>query len=90
MSFSVDRRVSFEQTFYLTQSLFFEATVNGELLRNQAKLMSSVACAGVPIITVVVGNSYGIESYMMVWKDFINQMTVISSVIVSVNFVKIF
>ena len=42
------------------------AQVDGELLRNQAKLMSSVACCGVPIVTVVVGNSYGMESYMMV------------------------
>jgi hypothetical protein len=51
-----------------------EAAANGELLRNQAKLMSSVACAGVPIVTVVVGNSYGLESYMMVLDNSVDYL----------------
>jgi len=60
-SVNVTHLVSFVVCFIL-----HSASIDGELLRNQAKLMSSVACCGVPIVTVVVGNSYGMESYMMV------------------------
>ena len=51
----------------LSTSLWFKTeSVQGELIRNQAKLMSTIATAGVEIVTIVIGNSYGVESYMMV------------------------
>jgi len=32
--------------------------------------MSSIACANVPIVTVVVGNSFGVENYLMGGRSF--------------------
>lgn len=47
-----------------------QATTDGEKLRSHAKFLSSVACSHVPKITVVIGKSYGIESYMMGGRSF--------------------
>lgn len=47
-----------------------KAIVDGEKLRCHAKLMSTVACARVPKVTVVVGNSFGVENYMMCGRSF--------------------
>lgn len=46
------------------------AIYDGEKIRAHAKLMSSIACANVPIVTVVVGNSFGIENYVMAGRSF--------------------
>ncbi|XP_031561155.1 methylcrotonoyl-CoA carboxylase beta chain, mitochondrial-like [Actinia tenebrosa] len=42
----------------------------GELIKDQAKMMHAVACAQVPKITVIVGGSYGPESYAMCGRSF--------------------
>ena len=42
------------------------AELLGIRLRHQARFMSAVACAQVPKLTVIVGNSFGCDNYMMV------------------------
>ena len=46
--------------------LVISAELLGIRLRHQARLMSAVACAQVPKLTVIVGNSFGCDNYMMV------------------------
>ncbi len=44
----------------------FSAAHMGIQLRHEARLMAAVACAQVPKLTVVVGNSFGPSNFMMV------------------------
>ena len=46
--------------------LLISAELLGIRLRHQARFMSAVACAQVPKLTVIVGNSFGCDNYMMV------------------------
>ena len=43
-----------------------DLSVHACTLRAHGKLMASVACAHVPIITVIIGNSFGATNHMMV------------------------
>ena len=38
----------------------------GQTMRAHGQLMSSVSCASVPKYTVIIGNSIGLNNYMMV------------------------
>lgn len=44
----------------------FQAEMNSNCLKAQGSMMSAVACASVPKITVVIGGCYGMDSYAMV------------------------
>lgn len=44
----------------------FQAEVNSNCLKAQGSMMSAVACATVPKITVVIGGCHGVDSYAMV------------------------
>ena len=44
--------------------------MNTNRLKAQGSMMSAVACASVPKITVVIGGSHGVDSYAMV-RDFL-------------------
>ena len=50
----------------LVNILVISAELLGIRLRHQARFMSAVACAQVPKLTVIVGNSFGCDNYMMV------------------------
>lgn len=52
--------------FLQNSTPYKHAEKQGDLIRSHAKLMSSVACATVPKITIIVGNSIGADNYMMV------------------------
>lgn len=49
-----------------------QAETNSNHLKAQGSMMSAVACASVPKITVVIGGCHGADSYAMVrdsaWK----------------------
>lgn len=44
----------------------FQAETNSNCLKAQGSMMSAVACASVPKITVVIGGCHGADSYAMV------------------------
>lgn len=44
----------------------FQAERNSNRLKAQGSMMSAVACASVPKITVVIGGCHGADSYAMV------------------------
>lgn len=44
----------------------FQAEMNSNCLKAQGSMMSAVACASVPKITVVIGGCHGVDSYAMV------------------------
>lgn len=44
----------------------FQAEVHSNRLKAQASMMSAVACASVPKITVVIGGCHGVDGYAMV------------------------
>ncbi|XP_015255436.1 PREDICTED: methylcrotonoyl-CoA carboxylase beta chain, mitochondrial-like [Cyprinodon variegatus] len=50
--------------------LFFQAEMNSNRLKAQGSMMSAVACASVPKITVVIGGCHGAESYAMCGRAF--------------------
>ncbi|CAN9500290.1 unnamed protein product [Ophioblennius macclurei] len=47
-----------------------QAEVNGNRLKAQGSMMSAIACASVPKITVVIGGCQGIDSYSMCGRAF--------------------
>lgn len=47
-----------------------QAEVNSNRLKAQGSMMSAVACASVPKITVVIGGSHGADSYAMCGRSF--------------------
>ncbi|XP_040039467.2 biotin-dependent 3-methylcrotonyl-coenzyme A carboxylase beta1 subunit [Gasterosteus aculeatus] len=47
-----------------------QAEVNSNRLKAQASMMSAVACASVPKITVVIGGCHGADSYAMCGRSF--------------------
>lgn len=44
----------------------FQAEMNTNCLKAQGSMMSAVACASIPKITVVIGGCHGADSYAMV------------------------
>lgn len=44
----------------------FQAEMNSNRLKAQGSMVSAVACASVPKITVVIGGCHGVDSYAMV------------------------
>lgn len=47
-----------------------QAEINSNRLKAQGSMMSAVACASVPKITVVIGGSHGADSYAMCGRSF--------------------
>eukprot|EP00075_Anas_platyrhynchos_P002356 XP_005022391.1 methylcrotonoyl-CoA carboxylase beta chain, mitochondrial [Anas platyrhynchos] len=47
-----------------------QAEAHSNRLKAQASMMSAVACASVPKITIVIGGCYGSESYVMCGRSF--------------------
>ncbi|KAG7266198.1 hypothetical protein CRUP_012627 [Coryphaenoides rupestris] len=47
-----------------------QAAVNSNCLKAQSSMMSAVACASVPKITVVIGGCHGVDSYAMCGRSF--------------------
>ncbi|NXP48115.1 MCCB carboxylase, partial [Heliornis fulica] len=47
-----------------------QAEAHSNRLKAQASMMAAVACAAVPKITIVIGGSYGSESYVMCGRSF--------------------
>lgn len=50
----------------LLQLSFLQAEINTNCIKAQGSMMSAVACASVPKITVVIGGCHGVDSYAMV------------------------
>lgn len=46
--------------------VLFQAEAQSNMLKAQASMMATVACAAVPKITLVIGGSFGTDSYVMV------------------------
>lgn len=53
-------------TEYLGMIIFPPAVDVGIEMRMHARLMSAIACTTVPKITFIIGNSFGIDNYLMV------------------------
>ena len=52
----------------------------GDVIRARSKMMTAVACAKVPKITVIVGDSFGPSNFAMVRKPSVNlQLTFLKS-----------
>ncbi|XP_077450710.1 biotin-dependent 3-methylcrotonyl-coenzyme A carboxylase beta1 subunit isoform X2 [Stigmatopora argus] len=47
-----------------------QAEINSNRIKAQASMMSAVACASVPKITVVIGGCHGADSYVMCGRSF--------------------
>ncbi|XP_049443587.1 methylcrotonoyl-CoA carboxylase beta chain, mitochondrial-like isoform X2 [Epinephelus fuscoguttatus] len=56
--------------YFLFVSLSLQAEMNSNRLKAQGSMMSAVACASVPKITVVIGGCHGADSYAMCGRAF--------------------
>ncbi|TMS20529.1 Methylcrotonoyl-CoA carboxylase beta chain, mitochondrial [Larimichthys crocea] len=68
-NYSLDVKMNTAPTAALTLSTT-QADMNSNRLKAQGSMMSAVACASVPKITVVIGGCHGADSYAMCGRSF--------------------